>query len=278
MKKTSALVLLAFPLWAAAADKVTVEEIVAGHLASIGTPEARAAVKTRLASGKAQMKFVEGGQGLLDGKAFLLGEGAKFRVAMPFNTNPHYWGEQILFDGSKATLGFSQPGERSPLGMLLNRFDAVLKEGLVGGALCPSWALLTLEARQPKLTYKGLKDGLYQVSYQMKKGQEEEVITLYFEPQTFRHVKTSYAATVSSPMVAKKNDSSRQVEAHIEVDETFSDFAAVDGLTLPHRWMIRTNLAASRTQIREWSLAFEQILHNQAIDPKTWTLDPDSGK
>ncbi len=49
--------------------------------------------------GKVQRKLVQGGMGILDGKAFLLGEGNKFRAAMPF-TYADYWGEQLLFDGS----------------------------------------------------------------------------------------------------------------------------------------------------------------------------------
>jgi len=78
---------------------MSLDEVIAAHLASLGTPEARAAVTTRLARGKVQRKLVQGGMGILDGKAFLLGEGNKFRAAMPF-TYADYWGEQVLFDGN----------------------------------------------------------------------------------------------------------------------------------------------------------------------------------
>src|SRR5205085_7298916 len=101
--------------------KTSIEELIAGHLASLGTPEARAAVTARLALGKVNMHLVQGGVGALDGKAFLLGEGRKFRVSMPFNY-ADYWGEQILYDASKANVGFSQPGVRSGLGSFVTRY------------------------------------------------------------------------------------------------------------------------------------------------------------
>lgn len=284
MKSYCGLALLVVGIFGAAiglpakepAAKASVDEIIAGHLASIGTPEARAAVNTRLARGKVQMKIVQGGVGTLDGGAFLLGEGKKFRVAMPF-TYADYWGEQLLFDGSKMTIGFSQPAARSTLGQFLIRAEEIFKEGLVGGVLSPSWALLDLPGRQPKLSYSGLKgvDGrdAHQIVYHMKKGQGEEVITLYFDPETFRHIKTSYEVTISSGMVAKANDSAKQVEGHFMLEEIFSDFAKFDGLTLPQRWTIRTNIEANRSMVREWNVALEGIIHNQPIDPKTWVLD-----
>src|SRR5580693_1383338 len=77
------------------AEKMSLNDVIAAHLASIGTPEARAAVTSRLAKGVVQRKLVQGGLGTLDGKAFLLSEGNKFRAAMPF-TYADYWGEQLL--------------------------------------------------------------------------------------------------------------------------------------------------------------------------------------
>src|SRR5436305_8135774 len=120
------------------ADKISVDELITKHLEAIGSPEARAAVQTRLARGKTQMHLVQGGVGELNGGAFLLGEGKKLRVAMPF-TNNEYWGEQLLYDGSKMSIGFSQPAVRSTLGQFMIRAEAIFKEGLVGGVLSPSW-------------------------------------------------------------------------------------------------------------------------------------------
>ena len=50
-----------------------------------------------------------------------------------------------------------------------------------------------MEKSQPKLDYRGLKKiedmELHEVSYRAKKGSGDLKITLYFEPQLFRHVK-----------------------------------------------------------------------------------------
>jgi hypothetical protein len=255
--------------------KISLDEVLAAHLASIGTPEARAAVTSRLAKGTVQRKLVVGGMGTLDGKAFLLSEGNKFRAAMPFSY-ADYWGEQLLFDGAKTTIGLAQPTVRSMLGNFLEQRNVFLKEGLFGGVLNTSWALLDREGRQPKLDYNGLKkvDGseLHQITYHMKKGQGEEVITLFFEPETFRHVKTSYDLTIPAPMVKRANDSSRQVETHARLEEMYSDFAPFDGLKLPTHWTLRTNLSGDRSIIYEWTVVFDAIAHNQPIDPKSWVL------
>jgi hypothetical protein len=266
---------IGFAAWSAPVAKMSLEEVIAAHLASIGTPEARAAATSRLAKGKVQRKLVKGGVGTLDGKAFLLSEGAKFRAAMPF-TYADYWGEQLLFDGTKASIGFSQPAVRSMLGNFIEQRPAFLKEGLVGGVLNTSWALLDREGRQPKLDYNGLKkvngSDMHQVTYHMKKGQGEEVITLFFEPETFLHVRTSYDLTIPAPMTARPNDSARQVETHIMLEEAFSDFALFDGLKLPTHWTIRTNISGNNSLIYEWTVVFDSIAHNQPIDPKTWVL------
>ena len=264
-----------FAWMAPAPEKMSLNEVIAAHLASIGTPEARGAVTARLAHGKVQRKLVLGGMGTLDGKAFLLSEGSKFRAAMPF-TYADYWGEQLLFDGAKVTIGFSQPSVRSMLGNFLEQSHEFLKEGLFGGVLNTSWALLDRESRQAKLDYNGLKkvDGseMHQITYHMKKGQGEVVITLFFEPETLRHVKTAYDLTIPAPMVKRANDSSRQVDTHAKLEEIYSDFAPFDGLTLPTHWTIRTSLSGDRSIAYEWAVVFDSIAHNQPIDPKTWVL------
>jgi hypothetical protein len=277
MKSTYALLLvLGVGAGLAQGQKLTANDVVAGHLASIGTPEARAAVKTRIAQGKVQMRIVIGGAGSSDGLAFLLSEGRKFRVAMPFEF-ANYWGEHFFSDGDKYAIGFSQPSVRSVLGGFFDRFNSILKEGLMGGVLSTAWPLLDREGREPKLDYKGLKkvDGkdLHTIVYRMKKGQEDEVLTLSFEPETFRHVKSVYDVTIEPQMAKRANQSSKQVEGRYMIEEMFSDFAPFDGLTLPTHWTIRSNVTGNASRIREWGVIFDKIVHNQPIDPKAWVID-----
>src|SRR4030095_2815788 len=88
---------------------------------------------------------------------------------------------------------------RSIFGEFLRTQDVAVKEGLLGGALSTSWPLLNLNERKPKISYEGLKtiDGkqLIDVRYKPKKNTDMD-IHLYFEPQTYHHVKSVYSMTI----------------------------------------------------------------------------------
>ncbi len=277
MRSGIALMLLLPALELNAADKMKPEEVIAGHLNSLGTPEARGAVKSRIVLGKAKMTLIVGGKGSVEGRAFLFAEGPKFRAALPFDFND-YWGEHFFSDGQRATVGFSAPTTRSPLGNFLNRHDEVLKEGLIGGVYSTSWALLEMAARQPRLEYGGLKkiDGAecHLVTYRMKKGQSGDLaVQLYFDAATFRHVRSVFTVTQSTQMVGI-TESSRQSEGHSTIEEDFSDFKAFDGLSLPTHWIIKSNLTSQRgTAAREWDMLISKITHNETIDPKNFVID-----
>ena len=65
-------------------EKLKVEQLVAKHLASIGTPEALAAVHSRSIAGTAQVIFRIGGTGLLNGKGSVVSDGRKYFIGMEF--------------------------------------------------------------------------------------------------------------------------------------------------------------------------------------------------
>jgi len=267
---------LVLPLLLHAKDKLKPEEVVAQHLKSIGTPEARAAAKTRSAAGKVHMRIMIGGQGQADGRAFIFSEGQHCRVAMPFDF-ADYWGEHFVFDPAKADVGFAQPSVRSGFGTFIRNYDQVLREGLVTGTLSTAWPLLDLAARQSKLDYDGIKkvEGkeMHQVTYRAKKGQGDMRILLFFEPETFRHVRTTYSMVVSAGLGASPEESSRQTEQRYELEEIFGGFKEVDGLTLPTQWTLRFTSGTATRPMREWVVAFDQIQQNQPIDPKVWVID-----
>ena len=152
---------------------IRAEDVVARHLASIGTPEARAAVKNRVATGIAQVVFRLGGHGQLPGKCNVISEGRKVHFEMDFSALG-YRGEQFAFDGEKTTVGQVQPGQRSPLSDFVYTYNVILREGFLGGTLSTAWPLLDLTGRQPELDYTGLKkiEGkqLHGLKYKAKKG------------------------------------------------------------------------------------------------------------
>ena len=277
--------LLAFyhPLLGAKDPKIKAEELVAKHLESIGTAEARAAAKNRTASGVAQVTFHMPKPGQLGGIGTFLSEGRMMRIAMKFGA-PDHQGEQFVFDGKSVDVGQLRLRVRSHLAQFVYDHSILLKEGLMGGTMTTAWPLLDLAGRQPKLDYTGLKkvDGksLLEVKYRAKKDPGDVQVALYFDPETFRHVYSEYRLIVRAMMVQGKDemgktlpDTSSQNDAYYKIQEWFDDFRTVDSLSLPHGYKLSFNRRGSgEAVIFDYSNAFTQILHNQAIDPKAFVI------
>jgi len=256
--------------------KMKAEDVVTKHLASIGAPEARAAARNRVVSGSAQVIFRQGGQGQLPGKSNILSEGREVRYAMSFPALD-YPGEQLAFDGEKVTVGQVRPGQRSPLSSFVYTYDVILKEGFLGGTLLTAWPLLDLTARQPKLDYTGLKKvggkQLHEVKYKAKKGAGDLQVSLYFDAENFRHVRTQYRLLRPANMAGRPEDSSAQRDTIYTLVEQFDNFKEVDGLTLPHACRLDFTIEGqSSTLMTEWDIAVAQIAHNQQIDPKHFSV------
>ncbi len=235
-----ALIILVFILSSFALAKdatLTPEEIVAKHIDSIGTKQARDAANSRELTGKAHMDPLVGGVGgSLTGDGLVLSEGKKVKIGMKFG-DPNYPQEQLVFDGSRVIIGTIKPGTRSALGQFLNVHQDILKEGLLGGSLSSAWPLLDLEGRKPKLTYNGLKKvgprQLHELKYVPRKGDDRLQVRLYFEPETFRHVRTTYEVLMPPEMNGGIFDTQLRTEKRFLLEELFSDFRPVNGLMLP---------------------------------------------
>jgi hypothetical protein len=248
----SALVLLAGG--APAAEKLKAEQLVKLHLdEGLGPAEAR--VRARELRGTAQLASRAVGQGVLGGSFLMSSDALSSRLFIQFGANV-YEGETFAFDGRDTSVGFGQrpTGNRSALGGFVNTNSLILREGLLGGVLNAGWPLASLEARQARVTYDGLKklDGqeLHRLSYRAKKGQNELAIQLWFEPETWRHLATTYAASMAQSMGPTPVESSQQSDQYFRLEERFSGFERALGLTLPKVWSLRFE-ASTRTTI-EW--------------------------
>jgi hypothetical protein len=268
--------LLIFAPLTHAAD-MTADELVAKHLASIGTPEARNA-KTRIAQGAVTYKILVGGSGQAAGKVFFVSEGVKRQLMMKINDR-NYRGEQLIFDGKNVQVSYSLTQlRRSQFGGFLFTQDAPLREGLLGGLLTTAWPLLDLPSREPKLTYEGLKkiDGreLHDLRYRPKKGTDYE-IHLYFDPETFHHVLTVYTITVQ-PQLRFGGDARNvgQVPERHRIEERFSGFKPFDGLTLPTHYDLQytQELQTGGTSLFEWDVTIDQIHNNEGVDPRNFEV------
>jgi hypothetical protein len=241
--KWVAVALCAFALCgvSVAKDESPVAELVKKHLDSIGSEQARAAVKTRVAEGTVRFQQVNASGQYQDGKAQFVSDGRKM-VSLLKLPNPNYHGERFVSDGKKADEAFVTPGRWSQLGQFVRVHNEIFTEGLWGGTLSTGWALATLEERASKLQDRGLKkvDGreLRRIDYSPKKHSDLE-IQLYFEPETSRHVMTVYALTISPQMGQGEVQTARQQPSYYRLEERFADFKNVDNLNLPGRWTIQ---------------------------------------
>ncbi len=230
------LVLLALALLAApafAAKKMTPEELIEAHLAAIGPEAARQAIDSREFKGQAVWRVISGGSGQIPGPLVAVSD--KKRMSLRFVTqgSTNHFGEHFLFDGEDVEVlrafqnGFSNIGEF----LLTNGW--ILKEGLLGSVIFANWALLDTPGREPKLKYAGLKkqDGveLHRLDYKARKGASGVDVELYFDPETFRHVRTRYEYEIPAPQSTSPEASSSFQPSIIAVTEIFSNFREVEG-------------------------------------------------
>ena len=255
--------------------KLTPAELVAKHLESIGPAEARSAAKSRIAEGTVQMRILLGGSATAWGQAGLISEGRKVLLSLRF-THPDYAGEHMVFDGEKFQVGRANPVSRSGFGEFIHRYNQILREGLVGGVLSTGWPLLDVEGNRPRLLYEGLKkmDGepLHELTYSARKGGGEVKIHLYFEPETFRHVRSVYVLIIHAQMGRTAVESISQRETRLTLEERFSEFQVVDGLTLPTHWKIHYTAERNSTTLWEWDIVFEKVQNNLGVDPKPFAI------
>jgi hypothetical protein len=271
-------VFLAYPhLPAIAKDmKMKPEELVAKHLESIGTAEARSAARSRVAGGIGQVAFRLPSSSIKQGNAGMISEGKKVCISMVFKS-VEYPAEQFCFDGATVTVSHIQPGVRIYVPEFVYQYDVLMKEGLLGGSMSTAWCLLDVAGRQPKLEYNGLKkvDGkpMHELRYRAKKGIGELLVLLHFDPETFRHVHSEYRLVQPAGMANSPVESSGQQDTHYDVEESFGDFKTVDGLTLPHSWKLTySREGMGKSILIEDSLEASRMQHNQILDPKLFIV------
>ncbi len=276
-----ALVLLAGwpgfqPTVAAKDDKLTAEQLISRHLESIGPTASLEKLHSMTHSGRAILDLVVGGSGHLEGVVQTFSDGNKNSVIIDFG-NANYGQERMVFDGDKTDVSFISPGNRSPLGEFLFTYKDLMREGLVGGVLSTAWPLLQISEREPKLKVRGLKKvdemKAWELEYRMRRGGTDVKIRLYFDDATFRHVKSTYDVTISAGLGSTPEESARLRERRINLTEEFSQFRAVEDLTLPAQWEITYNAEGTGLgTVWKWSALFENAQLNGFVDPQEFQL------
>jgi len=260
---------------AAFSQKASVEEVVSGHLASIGAPEARAAIKSRIFQGSVVATIRIGGSGTSKGGAVMSSQGRMSLLGIIFGLQ-QYTNEKAAYNGRKLSLGELSPGVRTNLGGFFLTHDVIFKEGLIGGALSSAWPFLDLESRNPKLRYAGTKKvndrQAHVLAYEPKNGSNLE-IRIYFDAENFRHLRTEYTQEFPPPPVVNPQAAARQKESRLKFTEDFSDFKVERGLSLPHTYKMQLTFdTPNNPLLQDWVLSLTQFNFNLPLTEQQFDL------
>jgi hypothetical protein len=267
-----------FPLSLAKDKKLTPEELIAQHLQSIGSPDLLAKIQSRSFVGATSVRFQQGAIGELSGQCQFASDGRKLGIILRYG-GQDYRGEHFAFDGKDVTIGRFIPGKVSVLAEFVNRFGDIMKEGLLGGVLSIAWPLRNLEDTKSRVKYSEAKLAgrpMHTLEYRAKGGLRDFKIVLFFEPETFHHVRTEYRLHIAAAMGGGPATSIgiETPDSYYVLSEEFADFKEVDGMTLPQRYTIGfSSEGQTRTFLAYWTLEAEQWVHNRQVDPGIFRAD-----
>jgi len=286
-----------------AEDKVAPEQVVAAHVKSIGSPDALTALKTLAFVGTSSVEFIQGMYGRMNGTSMFVSDGNKVGIVLRYS-DINYPGEYFAFNGKDVSVGYIDPLNRSPLGDFIYRHNGMMKEGLLGGVLSGGWPLMDFQEEQAWLKYKEVTVDdrrLHQIEYRPKNSLRDMKIKLYFDLETYHHVRTEYRVRVRDDMSAAPGgpgtrtgtftSASRDVtptatnslnstsggdmlmqglpDSIYVLVEKFDDFKKVGAMTLPHYYTIDYSIEGQgHTFIAQWTMKADQWAFNRAYDEK----------
>jgi hypothetical protein len=253
-------------------------DIVAKHLDSIGTADARAAINTRAVQGTLRFKILVGGAGEVVGSWGRVSEQRKSNFVMRFGSGD-WRGEQFIFDGEKTSFAAATSSHlRSEFAQFVNNQDFIVREGLLGGELSTAWALENLDSNRVKLEYIGLKkvDGreLHGIDYSSK-ANGDMTVKLYFDPESYHHVKTIYSVVITPSGVGHGvTTSASQQEIRYTIEERFSDFQTDNGITLPRHYDLQytQELQNGSTRAYDWDMTVNKLVNNIGLNPGNFQI------
>lgn len=260
-------------------QKIEPAELVAKHLDSIGPAETRARSRGTRIKGNAEVTVKLCGEGQVDGEVVLRSQGPMNLISLKFNTSAYPF-ELLAFDGKKFVASQFKPGTRTCLAQFFLTNDAIFKEGLVGGILTESWPLLNLPEKNPKLEYSGLKKigdrQLHAIKYTPRKGSDLKIM-LYFEPESFRHVRSEYTRTIYASEQRRIGSGGPDLPpeqrqqasaARIEAFEEFADFKPEAGLNLPHTYRFHLSIQSEiKPAVVDWVFNLTDFAFDAPLNP-----------
>lgn len=252
------------------------EEIIAKHLDAIGKKATRDSLKTMLIGGRgsfeAKNPVVRGG-----GQAMVVSNPDNLYFMMTFKSNDYPF-EKVGYFTDKVSIPFVNSGKRSLLGSFLAEHSKVLSDGLFGGVMSMKWPLMGSGNSKLRLRSLGTKKiddkKVYAVDFLPSgSGSSDFNIKLYFDAETFRHVRSEYRREFL-PGAATFGTSNQIAGSTLSLTENFSDFRTVEGLTLPYAYSVRFNSNTNAAMYENtWGITVVQYIFNQNLTPDFFTFD-----
>lgn len=259
------------------ATESTPDDVVTRHLNSIGTSEVRAGIKSRVVQGTLKFRVLVGGAGEVTGSWGRVSSDRMSNFVMRFGGGD-WRGEQFTYDGSKTGFAAATSShQRSAFCQFISSQDFIIKEGLLGGELSTGWALQNLDANHGRIQVLGPKkvDGkeLLGVQYFSKSAGDLQV-KIYFDPETYHHVLTVYSMELAPNMGGSVIASPSQREIRYTLEERFSNFQNVDGITLPTNYDLQwtQELQNGTTRVYDWNMTADQVRQNLPLDPANFRV------
>src|SRR5262249_25491354 len=105
-----------------------------------------------------------------------------------------------------------------------------------------------------------------------RKGPTDLKVSLFFDPESFRHLRTKYSYEVGAT-IGTRESSNQNTESYYTITEDFDDFRAVDGLTLPHKYRMQFSLESKNgSALQVWTIPVVKIEYNAKIDDPVFVL------
>jgi outer membrane lipoprotein-sorting protein len=261
--------LLASSVAAQKDENLKAADIIAKHLDSIGTKEKRDEVKTRMVMGTSTFESKLPDR-KTTGKAVVVSDAKNLMFVTSFASREYPF-EKIGYFAGNVSLPYISAGTRSPLGAFVADHKTVLAEGLFTGTISNTWNPANPEFGKGKFDTAGTKkiDGrkAYVLNYYSNVSSGTEyLVRLYFDAQTFQHLRTEYRHTIAAKSAVFGQSSAQLQGVEIAMIEDFGDYKNENGLTLPHTYKIKYSTASnSGTFEYNWGVTISQYVFNQKL-------------
>lgn len=257
------------------AQSLTPGQVLSKHLAAIGSPAKLQSLKTLFAAGRSEfesrMPIVRGG-----GKVVVISDPDNLYFLMSLNSKEYPF-EKVGMFRDKVSLPFVTSGNRSTLGAFLAEHKRVLSDSLFCGSMSLRWVTNVATNTKLKLASAGMKKindrQAYAIDVLMGASSSEFKVRLFFDAETFHHVRTEYKREVPVRQITfgRQNEIT---DARVDLTEEFSDFKDVDGLMLPYDYKATlVSNSGSQTFTNSWGIKVVNYYLNQKLSDDFFTFD-----